>query len=118
MGRWLSILALASALSAPAAQAGPYSDAVRTQQGCGSLGQIAATAFQDRPADIASMTGDQRAAAAGQWLNQSGLADSIHGAQLQQLLLKAVFHAFVDASSTQDAYGYAWGKCMDVYGPQ
>lgn len=109
----LALLGLAGA-----AQAGPYTDAVRTQQGCEAAGKMGEIAYQARPANASQMSPDDLKAAANNWLEQVNAIRPIPGGEQGRILRKTVEHAFVDAQSDKDAFTYGWAQCMDVYGPQ
>lgn len=114
MRRWISMIAL---LAVPCAHAGPYSDAVRSQELCQTMGQMGMLAYRARPASAPQMSSDQLHDAASASMDQVNATQQLPGGVEGRIIRQTVDHAFMSAPDAQDAYGYGWGHCMDEYGP-
>ena len=108
---------LASWHAAPAV-AGPYSDAVRIEEGCDANGQLGAMAFAARPVNAGQMSQTDLESAAEAWMSANNLMARMPNALLARIAHDTVIYAFTKAPDARNAYGHGWGECMDEYGPQ
>lgn len=112
-----ALLWAGSMLALPAAQAGPYMDAVRVQQTCQSIGEVGASAFQARPSTAGIMDSFDLESAARVWLQRMDALQPIPAGREGDIIRDTAMYAFTRAASARDAYEYGWARCMDVYGP-